>query len=237
MLLFTLHEKLIFTFVYGHIAHLPTLTEATAATTTRYQQQCETNVRETALHNNKRLKLLILILILVVIVWVFFLIINTCTNTNIFCVSECIVYINENRIFAKHSNNKASLTYLQHPRPHNKWKAISSTRNVQVPNVTSMNSKLISKSDKIDVEMLSASLSHRTLSIVPIALRRLLHLYCLPFRPCTTENILYFFEDFFFFSLPLRYSVDWTVVRLLGRSRARSVRPLFPKKLKIGLLV
>lgn len=33
--------------------------------------------------------------------------------------------------------------------------------------------------------MLNASLSHRIISIVPAALRRLLHLCCLPFCPCT----------------------------------------------------
>lgn len=90
-------------------------------------------------------------------------------------------------------NNKASLTYLQHPQLHNSIQAKASARCVQVPSVASM----ISKSDKSDVEMLSASLSHRTISIVPIALRRHLHLYCLPFHPCThNKNILYEFIPF-----------------------------------------
>lgn len=82
-------------------------------------------------------------------------------------------------------NNKASWTwniYLQHPRPHNKSTTIPSIRNVRVPNVISV----ISKHDKSDDETMNAPyLSHWTISIVTTALRRLLHLYCLPFRPCS----------------------------------------------------
>lgn len=75
--------------------------------------------------------------------------------------------------------------YLQNPQPHNKWKAISSVWQVQMPNVF----LTISKCDKSDVETLNASLSHRTLSIVPIALRRLLHFYHLPFCPAHSKII------------------------------------------------
>lgn len=84
-----------------------------------------------------------------------------------------------------------------------------------MPNVASV----ISKSDKSDVEMLNASLSHRTISIVPAALRRLLHLCCLPFRPMHTEIffIIAFFPlspfvaELFFKNFGRRFDVAWFV--------------------------
>lgn len=96
----------------------------------------------------------------------------------------------------KHSTIKLIWNiYLQYRRLHNKWKAISSNRYVRVPNVIST----ISTSCKNDAEMLNVSLSHRTLSIGPIAPRRPLHLYYVSFRPFKKDII-------FFISLSTRLS-------------------------------